>query len=286
MQLLPPRYVRPYAKRNKTDAAAAAALLEAVRCADMVPVRIKSVEQQCLQSLHRMRSQWLATRTARINGMRGCCREFGISLSEGARVGLEQIGRLLADRQSAIPALVRPMLQTTLEEVRLLEQRISELERQLSDAAAQSPACQQLLSIPGVGLMTAATGGAVNHFKDARHFASWFGLTPKEQSTGGNRHLGRISKRGDRSIRCAAARQLRSRTLTIFHFTLTTTCQDIDRPSWPHGLHPPRYTPLTTLAARLPLAKIGASWLQTPFRYGLNAAHFRCRIYDCKLPFG
>ena len=215
VQLLPPRYVRPYVQRNKTDAADAAALLEAVRCADMVPVRIKSVEQQCLQSLHRMRSQWLATRTARINGMRGCCREFGISLSEGARVGLEQIGRLLADPQSAIPALVRLMLQTTLEEVRLLEQRISELERQLSDAAAQSPACQQLLSIPGVGLMTAtamtaATGGAVSHFKDARHFASWFGLTPKEHSSGGNRHLRRISKRGDRYLRMLLTHGARS----------------------------------------------------------------------------
>ena len=102
---------------NKTDAADAAALLEAVRCADIIPVRIKSIEQQCLQSLHRMRSQWLATRTARINGMRGCCREFGLSLSEGARVGLEQIGRLLADPHSALPQLVRPMLQASLEEV-------------------------------------------------------------------------------------------------------------------------------------------------------------------------
>ena len=213
--LLPPRYVRPYVKRNKTDAADAAALLEAARCADIVPVQVKSLEQQCMQSLHRMRSQWLATRTARINGMRGCCREFGISLSEGARVGLEQIGRLLADAHSALPALVRPMLQAALEEVRLLEQRIAELEQQLSTAAAQSPACQQLLSIPGVGLMTAtamtaATGGSVSHFKDARHFASWFGLTPKEHSSGGNRHLGRISKRGDRYLRMLLTHGARS----------------------------------------------------------------------------
>jgi len=74
VQLLPPRYVRAYVKRNKTDAADAAALLEAVRCADIVPVRVKSIEQQSLQSLHRVRSGWMATRTARINALRGCCR--------------------------------------------------------------------------------------------------------------------------------------------------------------------------------------------------------------------
>lgn len=72
--------------------------------------------------------------------------------------------------------------------------------------ARQSPACTTLLTIPGVGLLTAtamvaATSGNVQHFRDARHFASWFGLTPKEYSSGSSRHLGRISKRGDRYLR-------------------------------------------------------------------------------------
>ena len=81
-----------------------------------------------------------------------------------------------------------------------------QLERELSALARRSPACTTLLSIPGVGLLTAtamvaATSGQVQHFKDARHFASWFGLTPKEHSSGATRHLGRISKRGDRYLR-------------------------------------------------------------------------------------
>lgn len=93
-----------------------------------------------------------------------------------------------------------------VEEIRLLEVRIAHLERELSALVRQSPACTTLLSIPGVGLLTAtamvaATSGEVSHFRDARHFASWFGLTPKEHSSGGTRHLGRISKRGDRYLR-------------------------------------------------------------------------------------
>lgn len=215
VRLLPPRYVRPYVKRNKTDAADAAALLEALRCADIVPVRVKSVEQQALQALHRTRSLWMATRTARINALRGFCREFGITIVAGSRVGLEQIARVVADPQSAIPALLRETLSLLIEEVRLLEARIARLEAQLSAAARESPACTTLLSVPGVGLLTAtalvaATGGQVAHFKDARHFASWFGLTPKEHSSGSTRHLGRISKRGDRYLRMLLTHGARS----------------------------------------------------------------------------
>jgi transposase len=215
VRLLPPRYVRPYVKRNKTDAADAAALLEALRCADIAPVRVKSLEQQALQALHRTRSLWMATRTVRINALRGFCREFGITIVAGSRVGLEQIARVLADPQSAIPALLRETLPQLVEEVRLLEARIAQIETQLSAAARESQSCTTLLSVPGIGLLTAtamvaATGGTVSHFQDARHFASWFGLTPKEHSSGGTRHLGRISKRGDRYLRMLLTHGARS----------------------------------------------------------------------------
>jgi transposase len=206
VRLLPPRYVRPYVKRNKTDAADAAALLEALRCADIAPVRIKSVEQQALQSLHRIRSLWMATRTARINALRGFCREFGIAIAGGSGRGVAQIAAVVADPDSAIPSLLRASLSPLLEEIRLLEARIVQLEAQLTATARQSPACATLLSVPGVGLLTAtalvaATGGTVAHFKSARHFAAWLGLTPREASSGTTRHLGGISKRGDRYLR-------------------------------------------------------------------------------------
>ena len=213
--LLPARYVRAYVKRNKTDAADACALLEAARCADITPVRVKSVEQQSLQAMHRTRSLWMATRTSRINALRGFCREFGIVIAQGSRLGVEQIARVLADPHAAVPLLIRRSMSLLVEEIRLLEVRIAQLERELTALARQSPACTTLLSIPGVGLLTAtamvaATSGEVGHFRDARHFASWFGLTPKEHSSGGTRHLGRISKRGDRYLRMLLTHGARS----------------------------------------------------------------------------
>ncbi len=190
VRLLPAQYIRAYVKRNKTDAADAAALLEAARASDMRPVRVKSVEQQALQGMHRIRSLWMGTRTSRINALRGFCREFGIAIPVGARTGIEAISRVLADPNTAVPDLIR-------------------------GKAKLSPACTTLLSIPGTGLLTAtalvaATSGDVSHFKDARHFSSWFGLTPKEYSSGSSRHLGRISKKGDRYLRMLLTHGARS----------------------------------------------------------------------------
>ncbi|MHB8915570.1 MAG: IS110 family RNA-guided transposase [Thiobacillus sp.] len=206
VKLLPAKYVRAYVKRNKTDAADAAALLEAARASDITPVRVKSVEQQALQGLHRTRSLWMGTRTSRINALRGFCREFGLAIPPGSRTGVEAMARLLADPDSVIPELIRGSMKLLIEEIRLLEQRIAQLEKELTALAQQSPACKELLSVPGIGLLTAttmvaATSGEVGHYRDARHFASWFGLTPKEYSSGSTRHLGRISKRGDRYLR-------------------------------------------------------------------------------------
>jgi transposase len=131
----------------------------------------------------------MATRTARINTLRGFCREFGIAIGQGSRLGLEQMARQLADPASGLPELLRPTMRLLIDEIRLPETRISQLERELAQLAQQSPACTTLLTVPGVGLLTAtamvaATSGEVTHFKDARHFASWFGLTPKESSSG------------------------------------------------------------------------------------------------------
>ena len=131
----------------------------------------------------------MATRTSRINALRGFLREFGIDVAQGARVGVEQIARVLADPGSVVPDLIRNTLKFLVEEIRLLEARVSQVERELTALARQSPASKTLLTIPGVGLLTAtamvaATSGNVSHFRDARHFASWFGLTPKEHSSG------------------------------------------------------------------------------------------------------
>src|SRR6266403_4536436 len=239
VRLLPAAYIRAYVKRNKTDAADACALLEAARCAEIVPVRVKSVEQQALQGLHRTRSLWMATRTSRINALRGFCREFGMVIAQGSRLGVEQMGRILADPRSSVPTLIRGTMTLLVEEIRLLEVRIAQLERELTALARQSSACTTLLSIPGVGLLTAtamaaATSGEVSHFRDARHFASWFGLTPKEHSSGGTRHLGRISKRGDRYLRMLLTHGARS---FLRAATVSQRCGRPFDPPRPWGMH-------------------------------------------------
>jgi transposase len=205
VSLLPPMYVRAYVRRNKTDRADATALLEAARSSDIHPVVVKSIEQQAIQGLHRIRSRWMATRTARINTLRGLCREFGIAAPTGPRRGLASLAEELDDMHSAIPALLRPMLRQLIEEIRSLEERGSAIEAQLAALARQSDVCQRLEKIPGVGLLTAtAFAGAVGDirsFRNARAFASWLGLTPREFSSGNIRRLGAISKRGDGYLR-------------------------------------------------------------------------------------
>ena len=214
VRLLPAQYVRAYVKRNKTDAADAVALLEAARASDIKPVVAKSVEQQALQALHRLRSAWMATRTRRINTLRGFCREFGMEVPVGAVRGLAQIARLLADDHSAIPAMLRTPMRLALEEIRLMEARLDNLEHELAQVARQSESCKVLASVPGIGLLTStamlAAVGNPRSFESGRHYASFFGLTPREYSSGEHRYLGRISKRGNRYVRMLLTHGARS----------------------------------------------------------------------------
>lgn len=214
VRLLPAQYVRAYVKRNKTDAADALALLEAARGSDIKPVAVKSIEQQALQALHRLRSGWMSTRTRRINTLRGFCREFGMEVPVGAVRGLAQIARLLADDHSAIPAMLRTPMRLALEETRLLEARIESLEHELAAIARQSEPCKVLASVPGIGLLTStamvAAVGDPHSFGSGRRYSSFFGLTPREYSSGDTRYLGRISKRGNRYVRMLLTHGARS----------------------------------------------------------------------------
>jgi len=202
--LLPPHAVRPYVVRNKTDRTDAKALLEATRNDEVRPVPVKSETQQALAALHRLRSTWLATRTARINTVRGLLREFGVVIPIGPRHVVPALG-LLEDADVGVPSLLRPALAEAAREIRELEGWIRTVEHQLEAVAEQTPVVSRLCSIPGVGLLTAtalvAAVGDVQRFPSGRHFASYLGLTPRERSTGQHRQLGAISKRGDAYLR-------------------------------------------------------------------------------------
>ena len=206
VRLLPVQYVRPYVRRNKTDRTDTEALLEANRCGELQPVPVKTLEQQTLQGLHRVRTQWQAARTARINVLRGLLREQGFPVPVGGRTVLARVAALVGDATVALPDLLRLALSRLIDEGRTLEARVAEIDHHLGRVAATHPVAQRLQQVPGVGVLTAtAFMGAVPHihaFRRGRDFASWLGLTPRESSTGGRRHLGRISKRGDRYLRC------------------------------------------------------------------------------------
>ena len=122
--LVPPGYVRPYVRRNKTDRADAAAILEAVRSGQVPTVAVKRVEQQALVALHRVREQWMTTRTARINTLRGVLREQGILLpGRRARRACGRSRRVLEHAATVLPAHLRHVLAGVHEEVRAIEGR-------------------------------------------------------------------------------------------------------------------------------------------------------------------
>jgi transposase len=203
--LLPAQYVRAYVRRNKTDAADAAALIEAARCPDIRPVPIKSVDQQALQQLHRLRSQWMGARTSRINFLRGCLREFGISIPVGVQSAIQAVRDALSRHDSPVPVILHSSLLELLAEIDALGQRCKHLDRELARLNEQDPVVQRLLQIPGVGPLTATALRAsvvdIQRFPSGRHFASWLGLTSREYSSGERRRLGRISKQGDPYLR-------------------------------------------------------------------------------------
>ena len=214
VKLLPPHRVRPYRVGNKTDRADAKALLEAARNEELRPVPVKSVEQQTLMALHRLRSGWTATRTARINTVRGLLREIGWTIPQGATKVVPRVRELLEDAEVELPSALRAVLSEACTEIRELEQRIGLVEMQLKALGSEMPAVARLQSVPGIGLLgaTALVGfvGDIQRFPSGRHLACYLGLTPREHSSGTQRRLGRISKRGNRYLRTLLVHGARS----------------------------------------------------------------------------
>jgi transposase len=248
VRLLPPHAVRPYVPRNKTDRADAKGLPEASRNEAIQAVPVKSLEQQALTTLHRLRSSWLAARTARINTLRGVLRELGFPIPLGARQVAPAVYAILEDADAQFPDVLRPVLAEAAREIRELEARVRELERSLETLAEASPASERLRTIPGVGLLTAtalvAFVGDVRRFRSGRRFASYLGLTPRESSSGLRRRLGAISKRGDpylrtllihgaRSVLCHAKRRPQRRGRLEAWPWSGNAWAGTTRPQWP-----------------------------------------------------
>jgi transposase len=263
--LLPPHHVRPYVRGNKTDRTDAKGILEASRNEDIHPVPIKTVAQQILTSLHRLRSGWVKERTARINALRGLLREQGFFIPVGVRQVVPTVWMLIEDADSELPDPLRNILAEACQEVRQIEARIKLVERQLEATAEQLPVVAQLFTIPGIGMLTAtalvAFLGDIHRFPSGRHLASYLGLTPKEFSSGLKRRLGRISKRGDGYLRTLLIHGARS---VLLH----ARKQQPDRlREWAHKLEGTHVHNKAAVAVANKLARIvWAVWTyQTPY---------------------
>jgi len=205
VKLIAPQFVKPYVKSNKNDRADAQAICEAVQRPHMRFVAIKEIEQQDIQSLHRIRSQVVANRTALVNQVRGLLLEYGIVVPQGRRKVREGLSLIIEDAENGLTARFRGWLLDLYHELVHLDKRIAYLDGQIEISAKEDERAQRLLSIPGIGPMIAtalsAAIGDINHFKNGRELSAWLGLVPRQCSTGGKPRLLGISKRGDVYLR-------------------------------------------------------------------------------------
>jgi transposase len=212
--LLPAQHVCRYRLRDKTDAADTLALLEAHRNEKIVPVPVKDLPQQAIAALHRLRSGFIATRTARLNTVRGLLRELGIVIPLGSQLVLPRLSQALCEPKQLIPEILHPVLMAAAAEIRTLERNIKDIERQLETLSRSLPAASSLRSVPGIGLLSStaliASVGDPSRFRSGRRLSSCLGLVPREHSSGSSRHLGSITKRGDPYLRTLLTHGARS----------------------------------------------------------------------------
>lgn len=205
VRLIPARDVRPYVRGNKTDRHDVAGMLEADRCAGIRTVPVKTPEQQGIQAQHRLREHLKAERTATLNLLRGVLREFGIVVPPGASKVPAALREALEDGDNELPMALRHSLGEQLQRLVQLSADMAAIEQRLEEFASRDVAVQRYLSVPGVGLLTAtalrASAGDLSRFRSGRYFSAWLGLTPREHSSGQQRRLGGLTKRGDAYVR-------------------------------------------------------------------------------------
>lgn len=203
--LLPAQHVKKYRIGQKTDRRDAEAILAARHREGIVPVPVKTVEQQTISSLHRIRAALMKTRIARLNTVRGLLREFGVTIGEGAAHVQPGVREALSETPSPVPDALQAALLSMMAEAGQLKERIEDVEKQLKALSKTVPLVERLEEIPGIGLLNAtalsALTGNFRRFRSGRRFASSLGLTPKESSSGKRRWLGSISKAGDTYLR-------------------------------------------------------------------------------------
>jgi transposase len=205
VKLMAPQFVKPYVKTNKSDAADAEAICEAVARPNMRFVPIKNTEQQAVLSLHRVRQGFVAARTVQANQIRGLLGEFGLVIPQGITHLAKRVPELIEDASNELPGSFRLLMERLMEHLKELHRQAIEIEVQIQAWHRHSDLSRKLEGIPGIGPITAsalvASIGDAGNFKDGRQLAAWLGLVPRQHSSGGKPTLLGISKRGDRYLR-------------------------------------------------------------------------------------
>jgi transposase len=205
VRLMPPRYVKPYVKRQKNDAADAEAICEAVARPNMRFVEIKTCEQQGTLVLHRVRLMLMRQRVQLSNAIRGHMAEYGLVAPVG-RNGLQRLITILGNPDDErVPAVARASLAPLVCQFDLVNDQVLENDRRVRASARSTEVGCRLMEIPGVGPVLAsaivATVPDPAAFKSGRDLAAWIGLVPRQNSSGGKEKLGGITKQGDRYLR-------------------------------------------------------------------------------------
>ena len=251
--MMPARYVRPYVKRNKNDAADAEAICEAVTRPTMRFVPIKTPEQQAVLMEHRTRALFVRQRTALINALRAHLAEYGIVAGVG-RNGLEKLLEVIEDDgDERVPSAARDCLLALRAQLVMVKQQILDADRRILAWHRASEVSRRLAEIPGVGpLIATALVASIpdpHAFRAGRDLSAWIGLVPREDSTGGKPRPGHISKAGDRYLR----RLLVVGALSVIRRAKQTDCK---RRPWLAALLERRPTKLAAIALANKIARI------------------------------
>jgi len=205
VKLMSPQFVKPYVKSNKNDRNDAEAICEAVTRPNMRFVPIKNIEQQDMQSLHRVRSLQLKLRAALVNQIRGLLAEYGIVLPQQIQNVRAYLARHLDD-ENELTVIARQLFTDLYEDLCSLDKRIKACDNQLKSIYEANEVCQRIGEVEGIGVVSATIMVSIlstqaNEFKNGREFSAWLGLVPRQCSSGGKQVLLGISKRGDRYVR-------------------------------------------------------------------------------------
>ncbi len=204
VKLVAPAYVKPFVKRQKNDMADAEAICEAAQRPTMRFVAVKSEQAQAAAVVFRTRDLLVRQRTQAINALRGHLAEFGIIAAKGP-LHVPKLIALMDDPTSDLPHAARVILGILVQELHALNERIVMLDREIARQAKENAVARRLMTIPGIGAVTATALAALappaETFRRGRDFAAWLGLTPVQRSSGGKERLGRTSKMGERTLR-------------------------------------------------------------------------------------